>query len=143
MVFIQQTFLPPTLLSTAETGPCLHGVYREDVLQTHSTTSILSAYYIRYHAVLCLVAKSCLSPYGGPHPVDCNPPGSSVHGILQARIPEWIAIPFSRGSSPTQGQNLGLQHCRQIFYHLSHQGSPRILQWGACPFSRGSSSPRN
>ena len=31
--------------------------------------------------------------------VGCNPPGSSVHGILQARIPEWVAIPFSRGSS--------------------------------------------
>ena len=33
------------------------------------------------------------------HPMDCNLPGSSVHGILQARIPEWIAMPFSRGSS--------------------------------------------
>ena len=33
-------------------------------------------------------------------PVDCSPPGSSVHGILQARILEWVAISFSRGSSP-------------------------------------------
>ena len=33
------------------------------------------------------------------HPIDCSPPGSSVHGILQARIPEWVAISFSRGSS--------------------------------------------
>ena len=32
-------------------------------------------------------------------PMDCSPPGSSVHGILQARIVEWVAIPFSRGSS--------------------------------------------
>ena len=32
-------------------------------------------------------------------PVDCNLPGSSVHGILQARILEWVAISFSRGSS--------------------------------------------
>ena len=32
-------------------------------------------------------------------PVDGSPPGSSVHGILQARILEWVAIPFSRGSS--------------------------------------------
>ena len=31
--------------------------------------------------------------------MDRNPPGSSVHGILQARILEWVAIPFSRGSS--------------------------------------------
>ena len=35
-------------------------------------------------------------------PADCNPPGSSVHGILQARILEWVAISFSRGSSPNQ-----------------------------------------
>ena len=32
-------------------------------------------------------------------PVDCSPPGSSVHGILQARILEWVAMPSSRGSS--------------------------------------------
>ena len=32
-------------------------------------------------------------------PMDCSLPGSSVHGILQARIVEWVAIPFSRGSS--------------------------------------------
>ena len=33
------------------------------------------------------------------HLVDCSLPGSSVHGILQTRILEWVAIPFSRGSS--------------------------------------------
>ena len=32
-------------------------------------------------------------------PVNCSPPGSSVHGILQARILEWVAISFFRGSS--------------------------------------------
>ena len=32
-------------------------------------------------------------------PVDCSPPGSSIHGILQARLLEWVAIAFSRGSS--------------------------------------------
>ena len=32
-------------------------------------------------------------------PMDCSPPGSSVHGVLQARILEWAAVPFSRGSS--------------------------------------------
>ena len=35
--------------------------------------------------------------------VDCSPPGSSVHGILQARILEWAAIPFSRGDLPDPG----------------------------------------
>ena len=50
-------------------------------------------------------------------------PGSSVHGILQGSILEWVTIPFSRGSSPTQRLNPDLQHCRQILDHLSLQGS--------------------
>ena len=49
----------------------------------------------------------------------------SVHGILQARILEWVVIPFSRGSSQPRGQSaLDLPCCRQILYHLSHQGRP-------------------
>ena len=38
------------------------------------------------------------------NPMDCSPRGSSVHGILQARILEWVAVPFSRGSSRPRGQ---------------------------------------
>ena len=37
-------------------------------------------------------------------PVNCSLPGSSVHGVLQARIPEWVAVPFSRGSSQPRDQ---------------------------------------
>ena len=51
---------------------------------------------------------------------DCSPPGSSVHGILQAGILEWIATSSSRGSSLAQGSNsylLSLLHCRRILYH--------------------------
>ena len=40
-------------------------------------------------------------------------PGSSVHGIFQARILEWVVISFSKGSSLTQGSNPSLLHCRQ------------------------------
>ena len=47
------------------------------------------------HAAV-LAAQSCLTLYD---PMDCSLPGSSVHGILQARILEWVVIPFSRGSS--------------------------------------------
>ena len=46
--------------------------------------------------VKVLVAQLCLTLCDT---MDCSPPGSSVHGILQARILEWVAIPFSRGSS--------------------------------------------
>ena len=48
----------------------------------------------RLFADLVLVAKSCPTLC---NPVDCSLPGSSVHGIFQARIPEWVAISSSRG----------------------------------------------
>ena len=53
--------------------------------------------------------------------MDGSLPGSSVHGILQARILEWLAMPSSRGIFPTQESNPGLPHCRQILSCLSHQ----------------------
>ena len=57
------------------------------------------------------------------NPMDSSPPGSSVHGVIQARILECVAISFFRGSCQTQQSNPGLPHCRQILYHLSHQGT--------------------
>ena len=62
------------------------------------------------------VAQLCLTLWD---PMDCSLPGSSVHGIFQARVLEWVAISFSRGSSLTQGSNLDLLHCRQMLYCLS------------------------
>ena len=56
-------------------------------------------------------------------PMDCSPPGASVHGILQVRMLEWVAIPFSRGSSQLS-DNLSLPHCRGILHLLSHRGRP-------------------
>ena len=54
-------------------------------------------------------------------PTLLNPVAYTVHGILQARILEWVAF---QGIFPTQGSNQGLLHCRQILYQLSYQGSP-------------------
>jgi len=51
----------------------------------------------------------------------------TVHRILQARVLEWEALSFSRGSS--QPKDPGLPHCGQVLYQLSHKGSPRILEW--------------
>ena len=76
-------------------------------------------------------------------PTLCDPVDYTVHGILHARILEWVACPFSRRIFPTQGSNPGLPHCRQIPYQLSHKGSPRIVEWLAYPCSSGSSQPRN
>ena len=54
-------------------------------------------------------------------PMDCSPPGSSIHGILQARVLEWVPFP-SPEDLPDQESNLGLLHYGQILYPLSHQG---------------------
>ena len=54
--------------------------------------------------------------------MDYSLPGSSLNGIFQARIMEWVAIFFSRGSS--QESNPGLLHCRQILSQLSYKVSP-------------------
>ena len=64
-------------------------------------------------------------------PMDCSPPGFSIHEILQARILEWVAIPSPQGIFPTQVLNPGLPYCRQILYHLSHQRIPLFsVDWG-------------
>ena len=46
--------------------------------------------------LVCMCAQSCLTP---SNPMDCSPPGSSVHGTSLTRILEWVAISFSWGSS--------------------------------------------
>ena len=62
----------------------------------------------------CLVAKSCLTHC---NPIDCSPPGSSVHGVFQARILEWVAISFARRfSRPRDGTSVSclgrwILHC--------------------------------
>ena len=74
--------------------------------------------------VIVLIAQLCPTL---SDPMDCGPPGSSVHEILQASILEWVAIPYSKGSSWPRDQTwvsliagrfLTLPHCRQ-----NHQGS--------------------
>ena len=70
------------------------------------------------HSV-CSAAQSCPTLCD---PMDCSPPGSSVQGILQARILEQVAVPFSRGSIEPRSALL------QILYHLRHQGSPQQVK---------------
>ena len=66
--------------------------------------------------VCVLVAQSCLTLCD---PMDCSPPGSSVHGILQARILEWVAISLSRESSWPRDQTCISCIGRQILDHWS------------------------
>ena len=74
------------------------------------------------------VAQSCLTLCNS---MNCSLPGSSVHGIFQASVLDWVAIPFSRGSSRprdrTRVSTQGLPHCTQMLSHLSHQGRLHYL----------------
>ena len=73
-------------------------------------------------------AKSLQSCPALCDPIDGSPPGSSVPGILQARILEWVAISFLlQGIVPTQGSKPGILDCRQILYCLGHQGNDLIV----------------
>ena len=82
-----------------------------------------------FHNV-CPHAKSLQSCLTLSDPLDCSPPGSSVHGILQARILEWDAMPSSRGSSPPRDWTSSLMSpalARQVLHHESHTESPQCI----------------
>ena len=65
------------------------------------------------------------------NPMDCNPAGSSVHGILQARILEWVAISFSRESSWPRDRTWVSWDDRRILYHLSPEADLTLKGWDA------------
>ena len=69
-----------------------------------------------FYSILVLVAQSCPTLCD---PMDYSPLGSSVRGVLQARVLEWVAIPFSRGSSQLRDQTQFSYTGRQILYRVS------------------------
>ena len=88
---------------------------RLEPLGSQSQTGLSMQPHTRMY--LCLCAQSCTIIF---NPLDYSPPSSSVHGISQARILEWIAVSFSRASP-----NLGIEPvllclllCRQVLYPL-------------------------
>ena len=72
-------------------------------------------------------ASSSLQSYGL-----YSPPGSSVHGILQARILEWVAISFSRGSSQPRDQTWVSHMAGRLFT----QTDSRVWTWKKMPFNK-------
>ena len=91
---------------------------------------------------ICSDFASCVQLCATPW-TDCSLPGSFVHGESPDKNTGLGCHALLRGIFPTQGSNPGLLHFRQVLYHLSHEGSPRILEWVAYPFSKGSSQSRN
>ena len=85
----------------------------------------------------CVCAKSLQSCLTLCDPIDCSPPGSPIHGNLQAGILEWVTMPSSRGSSQPRDRNcLSYIFCvsRQVLYHQCHLGSPHITSYAPkCP----------
>ena len=73
-----------------------------------------------YTSPLPEVAQSCPTLCG---PMDCSPPGSSIHGFLHGKSTGVGCHFLLQGIFPTQGSNPSLPHCRQTLYRLSHQGS--------------------
>ena len=77
---------------------------------------------------VCVLTQSCLPLCD---PMDCSPPGSSVHGILQARILEWVAIPFTKGSSQSRDQTrVSCTPGRFFTVYQNHLG-PSFIHTGA------------
>ena len=103
---------PTTLSGDLQLENCSHNTTK---MSSALSTLIFNSWYISYGGKSHSVLSDSLPPHGL----------YIVHGILQARILEWAAIPFSRGS-PQQGWNPGLPHCRWILYQLSHQGNPMV-----------------
>ena len=79
--------------------------------------------YIISLKVKVLVAQACPAVC---NPVDSSLPGSSVHGISQARILELGSHSLLQGIFPSQRSNVDLPCCKQFLYRLSHQGSPPL-----------------
>ena len=80
------------------------------------------------------VAQSCLTL--------CDPMDYTIHGILQARILEWVAF-LLQGIFPTQGSNPSLLHCGRILYQLRHQGSPITWKSTILQFKKTSETKKN
>ena len=105
----------------------IHIVAKGRISFFQSMSNIPLCVYIYIYGVSAKSLQSCLTLCD---PVNCSPPGSSVHGILQTRLLEWVATPSSRGSSWPR-----LWSCisyvsfigRQVLYHLCLLGSPCIL----------------
>ena len=78
--------------------------------------------FLLFLSLCCVVlaTQSCLTLCD---PMDCSLPGSSVRGILQASILQWVSHSLLLRIFPTQGSNPSLLHCKQILHHLNHQGS--------------------
>ena len=81
---------------------------------TYTSLSFCCYYYYCYKVYKCLVTQSCPALCD---PMDCSPPGSSVHGDSPGKNTGMSCHVLLQGIFPIQRSNTGLLHCRQILYH--------------------------
>ena len=104
-----------------------------DKLLCYLSQCIWGIFSIRQKILLCLVIQSCLTLCD---PMDCSPLSSSVHGILQARILEWIAMPSSRGSSQPRDRTQ-VSHIALDSLPSEPPGKPKTTGVGGLPLLQG------
>ena len=93
-------------------------------------SEVMNSTLIMLECCCCLVAKSCPTLC---NPMDCSPPGSSVHGISQARVLEWVAMPSPGASSQARDQTR--ISCLGILYHCASWEAPML----GCSTQKGAS----
>ena len=113
-------FIPPSLSPTA--SPSLFSTSSADIYTVWWCVS--------------LVTQPCPTLCDS---IDCSPSGFSVHGILQARIPEWVVMPFSKGFSQPRDPTQVSPIASGFFTVWNH----KILEWVVYPFLRASFQSRN
>ena len=91
-------FYAPSLFLNTHGYVCIHTQHTHTHTHTHIHRHTHTHIYILLSVLIACVLVTQLCPTLCD-PMDRSPPGSSVHGILQGRILEWVAIPFSRGSA--------------------------------------------
>ena len=136
IMVIKSNKFKPSFLSRLPISNYLNGINFSMFLKVSSKMMFLSIFFIPptnsfftvTYAWVCIL--SCFSQCSSLcDPMDCSPPGSSVHGILQARILKWVAMLSFRGSSrPRDRTWVSHVPCfgRGVLYHEHQVGSPIV-----------------
>ena len=121
-----------SLTSGLPSSPTLHCVPALCITQTSpiskNTCSTMKSNILLASSCCCRFVwlLSCVQLFCDS--MDCSSPGSSVHGVSQARILEWFATSFSRGIFLTQGPNQCFLHWQVDSLPLRHQGNPSVYK---------------
>ena len=105
---------PVSVLVEFSDFPALHAALNDFCLCNILSKIYLLVLLTNAPKVKALVTRLCPALFD---PMDCSPPGPSVRGILQARILEWVAVPFSRGSSQLRDRIHVSSIGGRILYH--------------------------